>query len=100
VPKPDDAEIGFFREYALITLRSDWQPGKHKLSAGSLVAIRVDDLFAGKDAYTALFVPTAKRSLAGYATTRNAVLLNILDNVKSRPQGDVAGTARPGRAST
>jgi prolyl oligopeptidase len=86
VPKPDDAEIGFFREYALITLRSDWQPGKHTLSAGSLVAIRVDDLFAGKDAYTALFVPTAKRSLSGYATTRNAVLLNILDNVKSRPQ--------------
>lgn len=86
VPKPDDAEISFFREFALITLRSDWQPGKHKLAAGSLVAIRVDDLFAGKDAYTALFVPTAKRSLAGFSTTRNAVLLNILDNVKSRPQ--------------
>ena len=86
VPKPDDAEVGFFQDFALITLRSDWQPGKDKLAAGSLVAIRVDDLFAGKDAYTALFVPTPKRSLAGFATTRNAVLLNILDNVKSRPQ--------------
>lgn len=86
VPKPDDAEIGFFRDMALITLRSDWQPGKHKFKAGSLVATRVEDLFSGKDFFTPLFVPTAKRSLSGYSTTRDAVLLNILDNVKSRPQ--------------
>jgi prolyl oligopeptidase len=86
VPKPDDAEVGFFREYLLLTLRSDWTPGKKTFTAGSLLAIKADDLYAGKDAFTALFAPTAKRSLAGYAATRNAVLLNILDNVRSRPE--------------
>ena len=86
VPKPDDAEIGFFREYALITLRSAWKPGKRSFPAGALVAIKVDDLFAGKDKFSLLFEPTAKRSLAGYSATRNAVLLNVLDNVRSRPE--------------
>ena len=86
VPKPDDAEIGFFREYALITLRSAWKPGKRSFPAGALVAIQVDDLFAGKDKFTLLFEPTAKRSLAGYSATRNAVLLNVLDNVRSQPE--------------
>ncbi len=86
VPKQDDAEVSYFRDYALITLRSDWKPGKTLFAAGSLLAIKLDDLFAGKDAYTVLFTPGAKRSLAGYSSTRNAVLLNILDNVKSRPE--------------
>ncbi|MBI3155405.1 MAG: S9 family peptidase [Burkholderiales bacterium] len=86
VPKPDDAEIGFFRDYALITLRSAWKPGRRIFPAGALVAIRVDDLFAGKDGFELLFEPTARRSLAGYSATRNAVLLNILDNVRSRPE--------------
>jgi prolyl oligopeptidase len=86
VPKPDDAEIGFFGDYALITLRSAWKPGKRSFPAGALVAIKVDDLFAGKDKFTLLFEPTAKRSLADYSTTRNAVLLNILDNVRSQPE--------------
>ncbi|MCA9490316.1 MAG: S9 family peptidase [Myxococcales bacterium] len=86
VPKPDDAQIGFFRDYALITLRSAWKPGPRTFPAGALVAIRVDDLFAGKDEFELLFEPTARRSLAGYSATRNAVLLNILDNVRSRPE--------------
>ena len=86
VPKPDDAEIDFFHDYALLSLRSDWKPGKQTFTAGSLVAIKVDDLYAGKDAFTVLFAPTAKRSLAGHSTTRNAVLLNILDNVRGQPE--------------
>ncbi|MBK7146246.1 MAG: S9 family peptidase [Xanthomonadales bacterium] len=86
VPKPDDAEIGFFQDFALLTLRSDWKPGKQSFAAGSLVAIRVDDLYAGKDAYTVLFTPTEKRSLESYSATRHAVLLNVLDNVRGQPE--------------
>ena len=66
VPKPDDAEIDFFHDYALLSLRSDWKPGKQRFAAGSLVAIKIDDLYAGKDAF--------------------AVLLNILDNVRGQPE--------------
>ncbi|MBK6729363.1 MAG: S9 family peptidase [Xanthomonadales bacterium] len=86
LPKPDDADVGFFQDQALITLRSDWKPGKQAFTAGSLLAIRIDDLYAGKDAFSVLFKPTEIRSLAGYSTTRNAVLLNILDNVRGRPE--------------
>ena len=86
VPKPEDAEVGFFRDYALLTLRSEWKPGKTSFAAGSLVAIKVDDLYAGKDTFSVLFAPTAKRSLSGYSRIHDGVLLNVLDNVKGRPE--------------
>ena len=86
VPKQEDADVGFFRDYALLSLRSDWKPGKTNFAAGSLIAIKVDDLYAGKDKFSALFEPTAKRSLAGYSIVHDGVLLNVLDNVTGRPE--------------
>ncbi len=47
----------YLQDFALLTLRSDWKPGKQSFAAGSLVAIKVDDLYAGKDAFTVLFAP-------------------------------------------
>ncbi len=38
----------------------------------------------GERRFTALFTPSATRSLASYTTTRNTVLLNVLDQVSSR----------------
>ena len=86
VPKPEDAGIDFYKDYALLTLRSDWKPGKKKFAAGSVVAIKLDDLYAGKDRFDVLFEPTAKRSLADLHPIRDGVLLNVRDNVKGRPE--------------
>ncbi len=51
---------------------------------GSLLAGRVDDLLRGARRFDVLFEPSARVSLAGVDRTRGRVLLQTLDNVRSR----------------
>ncbi len=82
---PVDADFKvIFRQHALFSLRSDWQPGGTTYVAGSLLAIPLDDLLQGRKAATVLFEPTARVSLDSVSTTRDRVLLTTLDKVKSR----------------
>ena len=111
IAKPDDAEIGFDRGRVFLKLRSDWRQGEHHWKAGSLLLGDAAAFEAGKPALTALFTPSATRSLDGYAVTKSTVLLNVLDNVAGRLQacrpvdGGAAWTHRdvdapyPGRLS-
>jgi len=84
IEKPDDADVGFFREWLLISLRTDWTVGGKTWPAGALLATRLDDFLAGQRALTLLFEPTPRKSLASYTTTRGAILLDELDNVRSK----------------
>ncbi|MDQ2779516.1 MAG: prolyl oligopeptidase family serine peptidase [Pseudomonadota bacterium] len=86
IPKPDDAEISFDRSHVLVTLRNDWQSGSAHWKGGSLLIGDAAAFLAGKPALTALFTPSATRSLSGFAVTKSTVLLNLLDNVASRLQ--------------
>ena len=84
---PEDAEPRvFFRGRLLFSLRSDWTPvaGGQTYREGSLLAAPVDDLLAGKRRLEVLFEPSARVSLAAVDRTRDRVLLQLLDNVKSR----------------
>ncbi|MBL8350508.1 MAG: S9 family peptidase [Burkholderiaceae bacterium] len=86
---PGDAEIGFWRERALIRLRSDWPVGGRVWPAGSLLAGEAAAILGAQDAagmppLEPLFAPTAKRSLAGWSLTRSQVLVEVLDNVAGR----------------
>ena len=92
---PSDAEIGFWRERALLQLRSDWAVGGCVWPAGSLLVgdaeaiLAITDATAATDAaglppLQALFTPTATRSLAGYSLTASQVLVEVLDNVAGR----------------
>jgi prolyl oligopeptidase len=84
IEKPDDANASVHREWLLIQLRTDWTAGGRTWPAGALLATRLDDFLAGKRAFDMLFEPTARKSLAGYSTTMNCIILNELDNVKTR----------------
>jgi prolyl oligopeptidase len=76
----------FFRGRFLFSLRSDWTPviGGKTYREGSLLAATVDDILRGSHRYEVLFEPSARVSLAGVDRTRDRVLLQTLDNVKSR----------------
>src|SRR5262249_36276317 len=50
----------------------------------ALLAAKLDDFLAGRRELDVLFQPTERRSLAGYTTTRSAIVLEVLDNVRSR----------------
>ena len=81
---PDDASFSFLRDSLLLKIRSDWQPGEQRFPAGSLLVADAAAWLRGERRLTALFTPTATRSLSGYTTTRDTVIVNLIDNVSSR----------------
>jgi len=87
---PSDASFSFWNHCAdaidtlLIELRSDWQVGASTYASGSLLATDTAAYLAGERRFDILFQPTATRSLAGFSTTRDHVIVNVLDNVASR----------------
>ncbi len=84
VEVPDDAHFAFMRDTMLIELRSDWKIGSTTFASGSLLATDADAYLAGKRDMTAVFTPTPTRSLVAWQQTRDALMLDILDNVASR----------------
>ena len=91
VAKPSDADVRAHRGRLFMELKSDWLTDARAYPAGSLVAADVApylrgpvDGFAKTPPLAVLFEPGDGQFLAGYAPTRDHVLLNVLDNVRSR----------------
>jgi prolyl oligopeptidase len=82
--KPSDAELSFWRDRVLISLRSDWDAGGRRWPSGSLLVADAAAYLKGERALTALFTPSATRSLDAFAPTRDCVLLNVLEDVNSK----------------
>jgi prolyl oligopeptidase len=78
---PDDADVDFFRDTLLLQLRSDWRPAGVTYPSGALLATDAAAYLAGERNMQVVFAPTATRSLAGMSTTRDHLLLSVLDNV-------------------
>ena len=98
LPKPEDAELAFWYDHVLLSLRSDWDEAGTTWPRGALLAADARAYLAGRAQWRALFTPTATRSLAGYASTRRALLLEVLDDVAGRLvelQPPAAGSSAP-----
>src|SRR5690606_34638583 len=97
VDAPNSAEKGVRREWLTLELREPWTVGGKTYTAGSLLVTKFDDFMAGKRDFDVLFAPTDTTSLAGMSWTKSHVVLNVLDDVKSRLQvmthGDAHGCA-------
>ena len=104
IDKPLDAQIAFWRERLLITLRSDWTVGGRSFAAGSLLVADAAAYLAGERRFDVLFAPSAGRSLDAFAFTRRSVLVTLLDHVASRIEEwrppDASGVAAQGDAPT
>ncbi|MET0620323.1 MAG: prolyl oligopeptidase family serine peptidase [Thermoanaerobaculia bacterium] len=85
LPQDIDPRV-FFRGRFLFSLRSDWTPvaGGKTYREGSLLALPVEEILSGKPRIEVLFEPSARVSLANVKRTKDRVLLETLDNVKSR----------------
>jgi prolyl oligopeptidase len=85
VDKPLDAEVEFWRERVLVSLRSDWPlPGRTWPRGALLVGNAAAFLQGDRSGLQAVFTPTATRSLAGHGTAHDTLLLSVLDNVASK----------------
>ena len=86
VPIPDDASISTFGSEAMISLRTDWSPpgSDATFSAGSLLtapmsSVMADDWGEAK----CLFEPTDSKSLQSTTTTKDYVVLSVLEDVRT-----------------
>lgn len=81
---PSDATPSFLRDTLLLHLRSELKVGDTLFPSGSLLHANATAYLRGERKLAALFTPTATRSLSGYTSTRDHVLLNIIDNVAGK----------------
>lgn len=96
---PESADVGFHREWLMVSLRDDWEVAGVRHLAGSLLVARADDFLAGSREFATLFAPTPSTSLAGISWTRHHAVVNVLEDVKNRlhvltPPADGAGEWR------
>jgi prolyl oligopeptidase len=84
IEKPRDAEASLHREWLLLRLRTAWSVAAHQYAAGSLLACNLEAFLDGARNCDVLFAPTPRTSLEAYAPTRHHILLNELDNVRTR----------------
>ncbi|MGH8117314.1 MAG: prolyl oligopeptidase family serine peptidase [Rhodanobacteraceae bacterium] len=81
---PNDSNSDVHREWLVVETKSPWNVGGKTWPAGALIAMHFDDFMAGKREFTALFTPDAHTALAGYSWTRHHMILDVLEDVKSR----------------
>ena len=82
---PFDVSLrGFFKDHMLISLRSDWTIADTTYPQDALLAIDLDDFLAGGRDFDVLFEPTERTSLSAVSTTRNHLLMTVLDNVRGK----------------
>eukprot|EP01041_Mallomonas_annulata_P005263 gene5263-10532_t len=93
IPVQEDAQVQQFLDQILITLRSDWTVGGEcgegggvTFAKGSVLAVAARDLIAnGVHAkFSPIFVPSERIALEDFECTCNYIVLNTLENVKSR----------------
>jgi prolyl oligopeptidase len=82
IDKPDSADIAFWDDQVLISLRKDWVLGGTTWPAGSLLAANEKDYFAGGRAFTPLFTPTPTTSLNGLTSTKTKLYVQTLEDVR------------------
>lgn len=82
--KPNDANAFTFKDQLLIRLRTAWTVGTKKYASGSLLAVNFDDFMKGKRDFDVLYKPTTNSALQSVVTTKDAVLVNELINVRGR----------------
>jgi len=81
---PDVSDFDIFKKQMLISLRTDWKPGKIVYKQGSLLAIDLERFLAGNRNFRILFEPTERTSLDSVSTTKDLLLVSILHNITSR----------------
>ena len=81
---PGDAMPRGFRDWLVVRTRSAWVTPERSYPAGALLAIRFERFLRGERSFDVLYEPTARSTLASVASTRNALVVTELDNVRSR----------------
>ena len=81
---PDSAQKSVHKDWLVLQLREPYTAGDRAWPAGALIAARFADFMAGGRDFTALFEPSEHTALTDHTWTRDDLILNVMDDVKSR----------------
>ena len=81
---PSDATVATANHWLLLRLVTDWKPAETSFKAGSLIGMNLDRFLAGESGFVVIFEPAERVALQDFIVTRDVIVLDILDNVKSR----------------
>jgi prolyl oligopeptidase len=81
---PNSTNKSVNNQWLTVELREPWAVKGTTYPAGALLVISFDKFMAGDRGFDAMFTPTDTTSLAGYTWTKRHLVLNVLDDVKSK----------------
>ena len=81
---PADARVGLWRDQLTVELRSDWTVGGVLYPQGAELVIGLAAFLAGERTFAHLYTPGPRKSLDGTTALRSALIVNELDQVRSR----------------
>jgi prolyl oligopeptidase len=83
---PNSANKAVHNQWLTVELREPWAVKGTSYPAGALLVIDFEKFLTGDRGFDAMFTPTDTTSLAGYTWTKRHLVLNVLDDVKSKIQ--------------
>lgn len=93
IPKQDDARVRIDKGRIFFELRSDWNVAGKTFSQGSLIVSDYKEFKKDKAVFEVLFAPDDSTSLQDWATTKDHVVMNVLDDVRNRIKVLTPGTS-------
>ena len=81
---PDDIELTtIFNKQVIFQLKSDYTVSNKTFKQGDVISILYDDLISGKMNFNLIVSPDERSSISEISNTKNTLLVNMLNNVKS-----------------
>lgn len=84
IDAPNTANKNVFKNFLLFELREPWTIGSTTFPGGSLLVSDFDAFLSGKRELKVLFEPTEQTALSSVMTTKDYVVINVLEDVKNR----------------
>ncbi len=79
---PLDSDADMVGDRLVVYLRSAWDVGGRSYSPGSLIATGLDDFLDGERDFQLVLKPGERATIDGVRTTRDHLLVDVLDNVR------------------
>lgn len=81
---PDEIATSASAHTLLVSPKQDWSVDGKTIAAGGLAAIDLKRLIAGARDFDLIFTPSPTHALEGWTETRQGIVLQVLDNVRTR----------------
>jgi prolyl oligopeptidase len=80
---PDDIDFsGIVSGMVILRLKSDWEVNDQFYKQGSVISAKYEDILSGTPDFHLVVEPDERSSIAGLSSTKNRLLVNMLNNVK------------------